>query len=148
MKALCEAASFGMRVLSPRIEPPVLEEVGSTARTATRCFWLMSWRPSRSMSVDLPAPGMPVMPMRRELVFEEVSAARMWFAWFWCDGCADSARVMARARAVVFWDLMEEMSWSGEGGGVRGRGRTLGGGVVGGGCSERCGSRGGMWAIC
>src|SRR6185312_7982230 len=52
------------RVLSPRIEPPVRAEVGSTASTAT--LWLSSIRymPSASMVVDLPTPGEPVMPTR------------------------------------------------------------------------------------
>ena len=53
-----------MRVLSPRIEPPVRLDEGSTASTAT--LWPLAVRvaPSASMVVDLPAPGAPVIPSR------------------------------------------------------------------------------------
>ena len=53
-----------MRVLSPRIEPPVRVEDGSTASTATRWPLAVRWLPSTSMVVDLPTPGTPVMPTR------------------------------------------------------------------------------------
>jgi len=53
-----------MRVLSPRIDPPVRELDGSIASTATRCPASTTWRPRASMRVDFPAPGAPEMPMR------------------------------------------------------------------------------------
>ena len=57
MNALSEAESRAIRVLSPRIEPPVRAEEGSTASTAT--LWPRSIRniPSPSMVVDLPDSG-------------------------------------------------------------------------------------------
>ena len=48
-----------MRVLSPRIEPPVRVELGSTARTATRLPEAVSCEPRVSIVVDLPTPGTP-----------------------------------------------------------------------------------------
>ena len=64
MKAFGSTDSRAIRVLSPRIEPPVRAEDGSTASTAT--LWPVSIRymPSASMVVDLPTPGEPVMPTR------------------------------------------------------------------------------------
>ncbi len=59
-----ERVSSPMRVLSPRIEPPVRVLDGSTASTATRCPCSTRWRPNASMNVDLPEPGAPEMPMR------------------------------------------------------------------------------------
>ena len=56
-----------MRVLSPRIEPPVRLEDGSTASTATRCPSEVSMVPNASMNVDLPTPGTPLTPIRRAL---------------------------------------------------------------------------------
>ena len=58
-------ASRAIRVLSPRMEPPVRAEDGSTASTATLCPRSVSRLPSASMVVDLPTPGAPVMPTRR-----------------------------------------------------------------------------------
>ncbi len=54
-----------MRVLSPRIEPCVRVLDGSTASTATFAPPAIRCIPSASSRVDLPAPGAPVMPMRR-----------------------------------------------------------------------------------
>ena len=53
-----------MRVLSPRIEPPVRPLDGSTASTATRWPAAVSMVPKASMKVLLPTPGTPVMPTR------------------------------------------------------------------------------------
>ena len=64
MKAFGSAASRAMRVLSPRIEPPVRVEDGSTASTATLWPSAVSREPSASMAVDLPTPGTPVIPTR------------------------------------------------------------------------------------
>jgi hypothetical protein len=62
MKTPSSVARVIIRILSPRIAPPVNGLEGSIARTATR-------RPSsrqcpirRSARVDFPAPGGPVMP--------------------------------------------------------------------------------------
>ena len=64
MKALRSTESRAMRVLSPRIEPPVRDDDGSTASTAT--LWPAATRfpPSVSMVVDFPTPGTPVTPTR------------------------------------------------------------------------------------
>ena len=56
--------SSSMRVLSPRMLPPAIGELGSTASTATRLPCSSRCRPKASMKVDLPTPGIPVMPMR------------------------------------------------------------------------------------
>ncbi len=48
-----------MRVLSPRIDPPVRAEDGSIASTATRSPCPVSIDPKLSMNVDLPTPGVP-----------------------------------------------------------------------------------------
>ena len=63
-KACGERVSCSMRVLSPRIEPPLRVLDGSTASTATRWPSATTCSPSASMKVDLPAPGAPEMPMR------------------------------------------------------------------------------------
>ena len=55
-----------MRVLSPRRDPPVLEEDGSTARTATRRFEPVRRFPKVSIKVDFPLPGGPDSPIRNE----------------------------------------------------------------------------------
>ena len=64
MKADDSCASRFMRVLSPRIEPPVRFDVGSTASTATRWPAATRFMPNSSMVVDLPTPGTPVTPSR------------------------------------------------------------------------------------
>mmetsp|Transcript_6137 Transcript_6137/g.19547 ORF Transcript_6137/g.19547 Transcript_6137/m.19547 type:complete len:207 (-) Transcript_6137:2-622(-) len=51
-----------MRVLSPRMEPPVWDDDGSTANTATLCPCDITCSPNASMSVDFPAPGGPAIP--------------------------------------------------------------------------------------
>ncbi len=57
---------LSMRVLSPRIEPPLRSELGSMASTARRWRNEVTMLPTASMKVDLPAPGTPVMPMRTD----------------------------------------------------------------------------------
>ena len=64
MKASASADNRAMRVLSPRIEPPVRADEGSTASTATLWPLSISAMPSASIVVDLPTPGEPVMPTR------------------------------------------------------------------------------------
>jgi hypothetical protein len=64
-----------MRVLSPRIEPPLRFEEGSTASTATLWPWSIRCRPKASMKVDLPTPGTPEMPSRTDLPDSASSAA-------------------------------------------------------------------------
>src|SRR5690554_8023291 len=53
-----------MRVLSPKILPPAMGELGSTASTASFFPWLNKYKPKLSINVDLPTPGTPLMPMR------------------------------------------------------------------------------------
>ena len=57
---------LSMRVLSPRMEPPLRSELGSMASTANRWPSEVTMFPIASMKVDFPAPGTPVMPMRTE----------------------------------------------------------------------------------
>ena len=65
MKARSSWARLSMRVLSPRMLPPVTGLLGSTASTATRWPFDQQCRPrSVSMKVLLPTPGGPVMPTR------------------------------------------------------------------------------------
>ena len=66
MKASGVRANCSIRVLSPRMEPPVTRLVGSTASTATRWPRAITCSPRASMKVDLPTPGAPLMPMRSE----------------------------------------------------------------------------------
>ena len=83
MKAFSSAASFAIRVLSPRIDPPDRRDVGSTASTATFLPRSVSSVPKLSIKVDLPTPGTPVMPMRcAPPVFDMIddSSSRA-FAW-------------------------------------------------------------------
>src|ERR1700721_894976 len=55
------------RMRSPRMAPPVKGLVGSTAMTPTVLLASRNARARRSTRVLLPAPGEPVMPMRRAL---------------------------------------------------------------------------------
>lgn len=64
MNAAGSTDSRAIRVLSPRMLPPVLVEEGSTASTATLCPWPVSAVPSASTKVDLPTPGTPDTPTR------------------------------------------------------------------------------------
>ena len=66
MKARSLRDSSSMRVLSPRIEPPPRFDEGSIASTASERPFSMSESPKRSMKVDLPTPGTPVMPSRTD----------------------------------------------------------------------------------
>ena len=59
MNAFSSTARRAIRVLSPRIEPPVRVDDGSTASTATRCPSPVRRVPSSSMNVDFPTPGHP-----------------------------------------------------------------------------------------
>src|SRR4051812_30387603 len=52
-----------MRMRSPRIEPPVMLELGSTAMIPTVLSRARSSRASAVTSVDLPEPAVPVMPI-------------------------------------------------------------------------------------
>ncbi len=59
------SAIDSIRIRSPSSAPPVNGDVGSTATTATRRPWDRKVATTRSVTVDLPAPGGPVSPMRR-----------------------------------------------------------------------------------
>src|SRR5574343_1444703 len=88
-----------MRVLSPRIEPPDTVDEGSTASTATRWPCPIRYRPSASMKVDLPTPGTPLMPSRKDFPVwvsrpvSSSSASRRWSVR------VDSSSVIALAMA-------------------------------------------------
>jgi len=66
MKASGLTDRCSIRVLSPRMEPPVMVLDGSIASTATRCPRRISSSPRASMNVDFPAPGEPLIPSRIE----------------------------------------------------------------------------------
>ena len=99
MKAPCRRDSSSMRVLSPRIEPPPRLDEGSMASTASERPCSSSDSPKRSMKVDLPTPGTPVMPSRTDLPAcgsrapSSTSARSRW------SERVDSIRVMAWASA-------------------------------------------------
>ena len=67
IKAFSLIDNCSIRVLSPRIEPPETVEDGSIANTATRCPWAIKYSPSASIKVDLPTPGTPDIPSRKDL---------------------------------------------------------------------------------
>src|SRR6476659_7591640 len=107
-KAFGSAASRAMSVLSPRIEPPVRVEEGSTASTATLRPCPVRKLPSASMVVDLPAPGAPVMPSRTHqpvrlptmvgaFALDQRDGARQHGAVAGADAGGESGKVM-RAR--------------------------------------------------
>lgn len=97
-----------MRVLSPRRDPPVVEDDGSTANTATRWFLLVRKFPNVSMNVDLPPPGGPDKPILKEQCrpFEKGGACFEYFttlassccAWWYFLGWRVSTNVIACAK--------------------------------------------------
>ena len=95
----CRASSV-MRVLSPRIEPPLSEELGSTASTARRRPRASAASPSASMRLDLPTPGAPDMPTRRLRPASGARRSSNASASHLCSARVDSTRVMARASAL------------------------------------------------
>eukprot|EP01139_Manchomonas_bermudensis_P006552 Amastigsp_a177488_33.p2 type:complete len:230 gc:universal Amastigsp_a177488_33:381-1070(+) len=106
MNAFGFRLSSVIRVRSPRIDPPVRADDGSTARTARRSSRSASQLPKPSMNVDLPTPGAPEIPMRSDGLR---SVCALWSASTResssrpassCLGCVDSIRVMPFARAA------------------------------------------------
>ena len=85
-----------MRVLSPRMLPPVSGLVGSTASTATFLPVSIKLQPNASMKVLLPTPGTPVMPVRKAFPECGKSLRLSSAASFWCFGLRLSISVMAR----------------------------------------------------
>lgn len=59
MKTLGLDEMLSMRVLSPRIEPPLRSELGSMASTASLCLSEVTILPTASMKVDFRLPGRP-----------------------------------------------------------------------------------------
>jgi hypothetical protein len=99
MKASRRRDSSSMRVLSPRIEPPPRLDEGSIASTASDRPRSSSDRPKRSIRVDLPTPGTPVMPSRTDLpVCGSTSASSASARTRWSLR-VDSIRVIACASA-------------------------------------------------
>ena len=86
-----------MRVLSPRMEPPVRMLEGSTAVTASFRPSSTSIMPRASMRVLLPAPGTPVMPTRMAPPAWGRMRVRSSWACSKCAGALDSMSVMALA---------------------------------------------------
>ena len=89
-----------MRVLSPRIEPPLRVLEGSTASTATRRPSSVRTVPKASMKVLLPTPGTPVMPIRWARPVRGAIALSKARAAVRCAGLRLSTSVMARPSAV------------------------------------------------
>ena len=81
IKALGSLDRTSIRVLSPRIEPPEREEVGSTASTATLRPRAVRWFPKASMNVDFPTPGAPVIPRRIDGISGTGKVANSASAW-------------------------------------------------------------------
>ncbi|PWC75614.1 hypothetical protein TSH64_12310 [Azospirillum sp. TSH64] len=99
MKAAGSRDRSTIRVLSPKIEPPVRCDDGSTASTATLCPSPMTCSPNASMKVDLPTPGTPEMPSRTELPVWGSSASSSASAVARWSARVDSISVIARASA-------------------------------------------------
>src|SRR5574343_951057 len=97
MKASSRWASVSIRVLSPRMEPPVTVDDGSMANTASRLPCPISQTPSASIKVDLPAPGTPEMPIRIALPVCGSSAVSTCWARCWWSARVDSISVIALA---------------------------------------------------
>ena len=68
MKAFLFTDNFIILVLSPKIEPPVLFEEGSIAKTATLKPRSIKDIPNVSINVDFPTPGTPVIPTLKEFL--------------------------------------------------------------------------------
>lgn len=108
MYALGFRDSSVMRVLSPSRDPPVVEDDGSTANTATWCFLLVRKVPNVSINVDLPPPGGPDKPILKEQCrpFENGGAcfeyfttlASSFWAWWYLLGWSVSTNVIAWAK--------------------------------------------------
>src|SRR5262245_60788095 len=96
MNAAPETAKLVMRVLSPRMLPPVSDDDGSTASTATR--WSSSTRrwPTASINVDLPDPGTPLTPTLWAPPVCGSSRASISSACCRWSGKVDSTSVIAR----------------------------------------------------
>ena len=81
MKARGSAASFSMRVLSPRIEPPPRADEGSIASTATLWPAWVRKQPKASIKLDLPTPGGPEKPSRMAWPVCGITASSSASAW-------------------------------------------------------------------
>src|SRR3954447_9111383 len=117
--------SSAMRVLSPRIEPPVRELDGSTASTAARWPRPTRCRPNASMNVDLPTPGEPLMPMRTEPPVDGSTASSTPAASARWSARVDSTSVMARASGRRSPDRMPSISSAESSGTQSGRAATV-----------------------
>ncbi len=91
-----------MRVLSPRMLPPVTSLEGSTASTATRPA-STSFMPRASTKVLLPAPGVPVTPRRIDLPDLGRRASRTRREVSRWRGLVLSIREKASPRTVRSW---------------------------------------------
>ena len=111
--------SFSMRVLSPSMEPLVRSLEGSMASTASLPPCFSTCRPNTSIDVDLPAPGTPVMPIRRDLPLYGRHFSITSCAIAWCAGCMLSTSVTARLSMVTSPLSMPSMSSEAAGRGLR-----------------------------
>src|SRR5574343_272716 len=111
MKASSRWARVSIRVLSPRMEPPVTVDDGSMANTASRFPCPISQTPSASMKVDLPAPGTPEMPIRIALPVCGSNAVSTCWARCWWSARVASISVIALASARRWPASTPSTSW-------------------------------------
>ncbi len=96
MNASSSVARAAIRVLSPRIEPPLRDDDGSTASTATLWPAAVSVEPNAPMNVDFPTPGTPEIPNRRAPPACGSSSTSSSWAASWWSARVDSTSVTAR----------------------------------------------------
>src|ERR1035437_5808297 len=96
-----------MRMRSPRMAPPEMRLVGSTARMAMVLPCLRNSNASASTRVLLPAPGGPVMPTMRAWPVAGASSRRVSRAW----GSRFSTPVARRDNARVSPSRIFRASW-------------------------------------
>ena len=63
--------------MSPSIDPPVVKEDGSTAKTATFFPIFVKCKPRVSIKVDFPTPGVPVKPIFNAVLESFLSFSRI-----------------------------------------------------------------------
>src|SRR5690242_5160166 len=90
-----------MRTRSPSRAPPENGEDGSTARTPTRLPCARKAATSALVEVDLPTPGLPVMPMTCAVPEWGASAAMTSRSAGWASSTSDIRRATARGEPAL-----------------------------------------------
>ena len=88
---------YSILVLSPNIDPPLMEELGSTAKTANLFPSCTINCPIDSIKVDLPTPGGPEIP----ILILDPSAVRML-----------SSNFSERVTSLAFFDSTRVIAWA------------------------------------